>query len=253
MRNLYLVWLLFATVLFSCCTDETIHKNYEEHSLSASTRSLSEQSSFNFPEIRWESLENHAQKVAACQIPDSLLPSIPTDELVSLCMEYPMLLDAYAFNSFAEGVKNVLNDFNGYTELKRRKDCCLAFFEYLKQYKIDYTSEKLALAKKSLIYSIGEMALAGDEILSTANFDLRREIASFSHAVWESKESKPLYYALSAISSSAYLYVKAISSQQLHTRSTGNVNPVIKSFLATGNIHNMEELSELKKAYQITF
>ena len=97
----YTFMLLLSTVLIiiSSCTDTIQIRDDENiHSKSLSSRNV-EAPIFDFPTIQWEMFETHEQKLAACEIPDSILPKIPTKDLVEICMKYPLLLDAYAFNT----------------------------------------------------------------------------------------------------------------------------------------------------------
>lgn len=80
------------------------------------TRSITTNRTFEFPPIQWDAFDTYQQKVDACQIPDSLLPLLPTAELVQICMEYPLLMDAYAFDTLVKGMKEVINRFNGLKE-----------------------------------------------------------------------------------------------------------------------------------------
>ncbi|MBR1705817.1 MAG: hypothetical protein IJ721_03390 [Bacteroidales bacterium] len=87
------------------------------------TRSgLASDTVFSFPDVDWASFKSYQEKVDVCQIPEDQLAAMATDDLVRLCLDYPLLLDAYAFNSIEEGLTTVLSRFNGFKELVSRKD-----------------------------------------------------------------------------------------------------------------------------------
>jgi len=60
----------------------------------------------------WNEL-NHGEKAALCNIPDYVLNDISDEELVELVLNYPLLLDTIAYDSFGDGLINVSNNFKG--------------------------------------------------------------------------------------------------------------------------------------------
>lgn len=75
------------------------------------------------PEMEeWKTLKNNQEKVLVCQIPQEILDTINTNELLELCIKYPLLNDIYAFNDNYEGLNKLINDFNGIRELFSRKE-----------------------------------------------------------------------------------------------------------------------------------
>ena len=129
MKVFRLILLLSALTIVGC-TDMALTTNTED----TNSRQLESRNVrtpfFEFPVIQWEILETHEQKLAACEIPDSILSKIPTKDLVEICMKYPLLLDAYAFNTPLQGIKTVISRFNGFKELMNRKDNCIYIFDF---------------------------------------------------------------------------------------------------------------------------
>lgn len=126
------LFTLCALMLIGCA--ETTSTLEEKKSLQSEIVSRGKQvSSFEFPDIQWAAFDTHEQKLAACEIPDSVLSGISTEELVRICMEYPLIFDAYAFNSPLVGIKKVCSRFNGFKELMKRTDNCFYIFKYLKE------------------------------------------------------------------------------------------------------------------------
>lgn len=70
----------------------------------------------------WSSLDNHQAKLDACQIPEDVLQSISTSKLIQLCLDYPLLMDIYAFNQISDGFNAFYSSFNGIQELVKRTD-----------------------------------------------------------------------------------------------------------------------------------
>jgi len=70
----------------------------------------------------WKQFQSNEEMVKACQIPKYLFPCLSTDELTDLCLQYPLLIDFYAFNNINNGLDKLFSDFNGIRELYKRRD-----------------------------------------------------------------------------------------------------------------------------------
>ena len=70
----------------------------------------------------WASLENHQDKVDACQIPEDILSSMSTEELVQTVIAYPLNIDMFAYDNTTTGFEVVASHFNGLQELQSRSD-----------------------------------------------------------------------------------------------------------------------------------
>jgi len=58
----------------------------------------------------------------ACQMPQEILESISTDNLIKSLMNHPLFFIYSAYNNELDGVKVVLDNFNGFKELQKRED-----------------------------------------------------------------------------------------------------------------------------------
>jgi len=75
------------------------------------------------PDIEeWKQLKSNVEKVNACQISEEILLSLPTEDLVILCLKYPLFTDIFYFESLYYGLEKLFSDFNGIRELYGRKD-----------------------------------------------------------------------------------------------------------------------------------
>lgn len=68
----------------------------------------------------WNSLKTHQDKVDACQIPQEVLATMSTAELVETILAYPLNCDMFAYNDINTGYSIVKEHFNGMIELERR-------------------------------------------------------------------------------------------------------------------------------------
>lgn len=245
-----LPFVLCALLLIGCTEVNLTTEEMNSSQSRAVSRSIGTPS-FEFPNIQWETFDTHDQKLAACEIPDSILPNIPTEELVEICMNYPLIFDAYAFNSPLQGIKKVISRFNGFQELMRRSDNCFYIFKYLKENdirKINFKSlAKIEEGRLLLLYSLCEYILSLDSVLKNAAEDFKKEVALFAHDILENKESNSQHHALLGLASSTYLWATSIPNNKVQTR---NANPIMDKFLETGVILNQEEYLEIKKQCQ---
>lgn len=70
----------------------------------------------------WAALPNHAAMERVTQLPEKTLARMSTDRLAGAVLDYPLLMDAIAFNDVQQGFEIVASRFNGLQELLRRPD-----------------------------------------------------------------------------------------------------------------------------------
>jgi hypothetical protein len=70
----------------------------------------------------WKAFHTHAEKINACQIPDSILQHLSTKALITTCLNYPLNIDMFCYDDFQIGFQAVSSNFNGLMELLKRAD-----------------------------------------------------------------------------------------------------------------------------------
>lgn len=95
-------------------------------SLSAFAQKDSLDKTFNYPikegDEQWMKLANTHNRIAALQIPSSLLKEIPTEKLLDVCLDYPYLTSVVFCNDYQRSAELLVSQFNGFQELLNRKD-----------------------------------------------------------------------------------------------------------------------------------
>jgi hypothetical protein len=86
---------------------------------------------------KWKSLKSHTEMVEICQIPDNLIHSLSTKDLIDVCLNYPLFFSLTAFNNMQEGFEQVSTEFNGFKELYQRKDFGKELFILYQNIRID--------------------------------------------------------------------------------------------------------------------
>ena len=132
----------------------------------------------------WKRFETHAEKVSSCQIPVDVLKKIPTDELIELCLNYPLSFDYYAYNSVSEGIINVRGEFNGLEELFHRKDNFSTAQKMVdfESFKSLVQSNRSVEEKGAVVYRLTllETLLSFDEFMENSNMSglqsLKKEV-----------------------------------------------------------------------------
>ena len=117
----------------------------------------------------WRNL-NVQQRVERLQLSDNLLGSMRTEDLIEVCLEYPFVIDLFAYNDFQTGFKALYNDFNGFRELLGRDDLAEPFLLFLdvNWQKADLMKgrESLAIGMYSLLSVVFKYMLAQDAVIS---------------------------------------------------------------------------------------
>jgi hypothetical protein len=85
----------------------------------------------------WKSYITPEQKQAASYVPEDVLKNMTTNALVETVLNYPLLVDIYAFNTPYIGYQAVSSNFYGLTELASRSDAINTLQNYSKEYYSD--------------------------------------------------------------------------------------------------------------------
>ena len=81
----------------------------------------------------WAALDTLAQKIEACYVPQEVVAKMTTEALVETVLNYPLLINIYAYNTIEIGIEVVSSYFSGLGELLNRDDA----YEILSVYSPD--------------------------------------------------------------------------------------------------------------------
>ena len=115
----------------------------------------------------WKTLESNKAKVEVCQVPEQILRDISTNDLMILCLQYPLLYDVFAFNSINDGLTKLFTDFNGIRAFSKMENATNNLREhYLSEirnfseilngssnFDIGYTVARISILEVLLVYS----------------------------------------------------------------------------------------------------
>ena len=157
--------LLFAVLLMVCsCSDEILNEDNHQAILGASN------ATFSFDSItepsNWRKYQSLEEMLAACQIPEVKLKTMSTEELIEVCMSHPLHAIYIAYENELEGAKVVFNNFNGFSELRNRKDAPQKILEFYYDINFNHKTKKERRKDFSIITYMGfiELYLASKEL-----------------------------------------------------------------------------------------
>lgn len=110
-------------------------------------------------DAEWKSFETHQEMLDACQIPDKLLTQLDTEELLELVLEYPLLIDFYAYDNLEEGLDKIASCYNGLSELLDREDCA------------NIIADRYIAIEEKIINNIGEAQVLDGEAEQLDQFE----------------------------------------------------------------------------------
>ena len=196
-------------ILFSCNKNEsgsdmeTIHFP-DENELS-----------WNYPvqlgSEQWKAFQSHKEMVDACQIPQNVMTSLSTEELVVLCLKYPLLWDIGAFNFFTDGYAAYETNFNGIRELYQRKDAPTVLLAWYKQLNFGQVSLHSTFGFIFNI-SVTEYMLSASSMIAKYTPAQRKEIAAELWSRLNYKKSQPGNYTNDSLNSSYFALIRIIKS-----------------------------------------
>jgi hypothetical protein len=122
----------------------------------------------------WSALTTHSGMLAALQIPETTLKKMTTKDLVETCLNYPLLFEMWAYDSFQNGLDQIIKNFNGLQELITRTDAGIELLKkYQKinsieinkiqdamekeQFKVDVCQNEALLSHKSIIKNMNKI------------------------------------------------------------------------------------------------
>jgi|GEM_PF-2295028 len=208
-NKISLAFFFSVFILFSCNKNEsdsdtgTIHFP-DENELS-----------WNYPILpgsaQWKAFQSYKEKADACQIPQNIMTSLSTEELLVLCLKYPLLMDIGAFNFFADGYAAWETNFNGIRELYQRKDAPTVLLAWYKQLNFEQASLHSTI---SFVFgiSVSEYMLSAPFVIAKYTQSQRKEIAAELWSRLNFKKSQPGNFTNDSLNSSYFALVRIIKS-----------------------------------------
>lgn len=236
-------------LFFAGCADMGIIETRQVTNKEAATRSVTGEDYYPVKPgtAEWRSFTTHQQMVEACQLSENVLKSLTTDELVRVCANYPLNMDAYAYSNVTIGMQAVTSRFNGYQELFKRPDNASALLGYLQEHNLNEVFDTKVQARSNveigeaiLHYNLMENLLSFDEVLWNMDANTLKETVALINQQLELKVANPQYVGRMSLN------VSAVSLGKTLQKATNGGDEQLQQIILNQGIQNNEELQLLK-------
>ena len=95
----------------------------------------------------WLQLDGAVEKRKVCKVPENTMEHMSTDALVDTVLNYPLLIDIYAYDTIEVGIKRISSYFQGIDILEKRSNARNVLLKYIKKAKAQDDDIKLIYAK----------------------------------------------------------------------------------------------------------
>ena len=116
----------------------------------------------------WKNAKGRRERIALLQIPENVLHKMPTQDLLDLCLNYPFTPEIVCFDRPLNGLYVHQKNFNGFTEIFKRKNtltACLIKYQTYAPDKISGEWTKYQVGEFKFLCSFLEL-IAGYYIVS---------------------------------------------------------------------------------------
>jgi len=250
---LCVVCALFFTVK-SCKNPELSLNDIEAEQLQspALTRSGGEWLAWDYPVKQsmeeWRQFTSYAQMVQACLVPADVLARMTTEELISVCIDYPLRFKFYLYDNLQTGFKRVTDDFNGLQELLMRKDNVQCLINMLHEIDLETLPQRnlsnIEIGNLIVSHTFVEAMLSHERVMANTTSEQQRQIAALTARNVSLKEQWTEAYSWQSFEASAYLLCAGLK------RMNGNIAPDLEIFLQTGSLRNNAQINALKSLSQ---
>ncbi|MDR0603212.1 MAG: hypothetical protein LBG80_02775 [Bacteroidales bacterium] len=165
----------------------------------------------------WKKFKSNKEMVDACQIPGYILQNISTSDLMTLCLQYPLLYNVFAFANKNDGLKKLFADFNGIREFSKREGAIDKLREaYLAELsifpcKLDTCSILEEIGYSILHISMLEMLISySDFYTNSTTKDKKKEVLESLLYGYLEKIKYPNYFRRIGLTSNLYARVHII-------------------------------------------
>jgi hypothetical protein len=196
----------------------------------------------------WAEFKTSEQMYNACQIPSDILKTMSTKDLVSVCLDYPLLNNYVAFNDERTGVNVIINDFNGLWELSQRKDgakeliCFYSDFPILTEIPKDVTSKNYHVPYKVQFL---ELVLSDNIFISQLDSKEMEELRKTAVSKYANKVQNLEIYSLYNVKKTILLAATIMDRQ--NAKLSEKQQGVIKSFIKDYNQPDANLFTEISK------
>jgi len=210
--------------------------------------------SWDFPvkpgTAEWKSFKTSYEQITACQVPDDVLPALSTEQLIEVCLRYPLLLDILAFNNILDGFDKYSRDFNGFRELIKRSDAALVLKQKYKgknPLAIDKEWSPYEMIDYALGISMMELFLCNKQILSQLDNIEKKDLMNEFRLKKSQKNSMIELYQGKGFQTICLAIVKLLESENVDLSQNLNMK-IVTPYITTGILISKDVFNEIDNA-----
>jgi hypothetical protein len=194
----------------------------------------------------WKNLKREKERINALQIPDELLQSMTTDDLIITCMNYPAFGHFTAYNSIEEGISRVIKNFNGLRELLVRKDASSKMLSLFSSGFADKPFKDVNPDFWDMRADYFKLLFARDEIIDNLSADEKLSLLEILNKRLSGKIEGKEQNSLFEIQSEILMMAKVLDkSDNADFKKAKEHNASIDNLLNTGEIKDLTQISDL--------
>ena len=136
---------------------------------------------------KWWQFETIEKRIAALQIPDTVIVKISTESLLETCLEFPYLPDIFFCDNYQQGFETLMTEFNGFRELFKRRDLTNVLLGKYRNLTADVKGIRLLSDVEQGMFTfrhfVVEFMLAQDAVLKNLSAEQEKQLflLSFEH------------------------------------------------------------------------
>lgn len=185
----------------------------------------------------WMQLQTKQEMLEVCQIPEDKLSNMTTEALLETVLNYPLIVDCYAYDSIEDACTMMSGSFNGFNELFSRNDVTATIIDRYSTADVITTDEfETSTSLEFIEPAIIEYLMVCNEI---KNGELTGTDATQFYELCMSKSSERNVSGLYSSRSDVYLTYNAEKSV---CRAAGDVWTPINGVVKTPNNSNVPEV-----------
>lgn len=248
------LFLFLAIILLGACAEDVLVHNVVDTSVKS--RSTFSYDSVTNPEV-WKTFMSFEEMMNATQIPEDILKELPTDTLVALCMNHPLANNYIYYENHIEGVKIIIERFNGFKELKKRKEAPQKILDFYEMYDITYNvsnRERNPFAThhtiiKPLNLGFVELVIATKEFSELYSTKYMKQLERVTDVKFEQKLSNK-NYTFAPVLSKSLLIGSQIKLERMKNTDNSDMKK-LKQFIQVGG--NTKEIGDIKEISRIIY
>ncbi len=133
----------------------------------------------------WNAMEDSREKVAACYIPQQIIENMTTEALLETVLDYPLLIDIFAYDTTNMGIELASTYLPGIPELLSREDALEVLGKYIEDYPGQSSDIKYQYCKAFVRYLLPAPLIAPRYITYSVKTPNNSTVYVYSFTGWE--------------------------------------------------------------------